>query len=493
VKSEGVATAPKKLDVVGIGSMAVDRVHRTPRILEAGAKGILRDVDGAGPVQRYVGGVVLNHLGWAAALGLDVGIFGRQADDEAGVFLRDAMARTGIACHIDIVDSSSGEASTTAEIFVDDAGERSIYMAPGTTSGTTREHVRKVHKSFILNALTLTTEVSQLPLPAALEAVLIAREAGLATVVDFDVPASDALATLGDEATLHALLAAAETLKPAKLAAREMFPEHAHDALALALAMRERFGNTAVVVTDGEAGCAIATDSFSGRIAGCKARAIDSTGAGDAFLGGLLVARRRGLSWEETGRFANACGAACVEQLGAFPEDLAAARARVARFYPAGVPVGSARPALAHTHSHTHSRAPAKKQATKVDVARDSDAGPALRALDVAAEQVAALRDRHAADEGRALDAAAHMIHLAREAGCTLHVTGLGKPEHISRYAASLFSSTGTPAVFLHATEATHGSPARCARATSSSRSRTAARRARPSASPSSCGDSVRA
>jgi len=74
----------RPLDVVGIGSMVVDRVHRTPRILPPDAKAILREVAGAGPVAAHVGGVVLNHLGWAAALGLRVGIFGKQADDGPG-------------------------------------------------------------------------------------------------------------------------------------------------------------------------------------------------------------------------------------------------------------------------------------------------------------------------------------------------------------------------------------------------------------------------
>ena len=104
-----------KLDVVGIGSMAVDRVHRSPRILAGGEKGILRDVgEGAGPVRSYVGGVVLNHLGWAAVLGLEVGIFGKQPDDEGGRFLRAAMNETGIETHIAL----EGSASTVAEIFV---------------------------------------------------------------------------------------------------------------------------------------------------------------------------------------------------------------------------------------------------------------------------------------------------------------------------------------------------------------------------------------
>jgi sugar/nucleoside kinase (ribokinase family)/D-arabinose 5-phosphate isomerase GutQ len=436
---------PDSLDVAGIGSMAVDRVHRAPRILAAGEKGILRAVDGDAPVRCYVGGVVLNHLGWAAALGLRVGIFGRQADDEGGRFLRAAMQRAGIEAHLQIDSPEAGRASTVAEIFVDDSGERSIYMAPGTTSETTGEHVRKVHSEFIQRARTLTTEVSQLPLEASLEALRIARDAGIQTVVDFDVSFSDALQSLGDEAELTAVLEAADILKPAKLAARDLFPELAEDPLALARAIRERFGNAAVVVTDGAAGCAIASADYQGFVPGCRAKAVDSTGAGDAFLGGLLVARHHGLGWQESGRFANACGAACVEQMGAFPEAADSARERVLGFYP-GKELGRETLARASGNGGT---------ASPIDAA-SSEA--ALHVLDVTAEQLAGLHERHRRDGGRALDAAATVIEEAVRAGGRVHVTGLGKPEHVSKYAASLFSSTGTAATFLHTTEATHGS-----------------------------------
>ena len=37
-------------------------------------------------------------------------------------------------------------------------------------------------------------------------------------------------------------------------------------------------------------------------------------------------------------------------------------------------------------------------------------------------------------------------------------MTGVGKPEHVARYAASLLCSVGTQATFLHATETLHGS-----------------------------------
>ena len=39
-----------------------------------------------------------------------------------------------------------------------------------------------------------------------------------------------------------------------------------------------------------------------------------------------------------------------------------------------------------------------------------------------------------------------------------IHITGIGKPAYVAGYMASLFSSTGTPAYYLHGTEAVHGS-----------------------------------
>ena len=58
-----------------------------------------------------------------------------------------------------------------------------------------------------------------------------------------------------------------------------------------------------------------------------------------------------------------------------------------------------------------------------------------------------------------ALSAAKQLILDAEAKGGRLHVTGIGKPGHVSGYAASLFSSTGTPTYELHGTEwPSHGS-----------------------------------
>ena len=79
----------------------------------------------------------------------------------------------------------------------------------------------------------------------------------------------------------------------------------------------------------------------------------------------------------------------------------------------------------------------------------------ALAAFDVALDQLARLRARTPA---AGFGAALALVREAEAQGGRVHVTGIGKPEHIARYAAALFSSTGTPASFLHGTEARHGS-----------------------------------
>jgi arabinose-5-phosphate isomerase len=231
------------------------------------------------------------------------------------------------------------------------------------------------------------------------------------------------------------VLRAADILKPAKEAARALVPEAGTDALAIAEAMRKRLGSAVVVVTDGAAGCAISAEGVALRVPAYRVeQVVDSTGAGDAFLGGLLVALAAGMGWEDAAKLANACGAACVEKLGAFPDEPEQERERILARYDGA------------------------KLAPWIG---KSDAGPsaagadALAAFDVAVEELAALRKRL---DPAVFERAVALIRETEAAGGRVHVTGIGKPEHVAHYAASLLSSTGTPATFLHGTEAIHGS-----------------------------------
>ena len=456
-------SAAPRLDLVGIGSVVADRMHRVPRLIGADEKIILRPLERGRSRETHVGGLMLNQLGWAALLGLRAGVFGKQADDEDGRFLRAAMDRHGIVRQL-VLD---GSASSFADIYVDDAGGRAIYMAPGATSETTPDDVRRHHVEWIRSAARVSTEVSQLPLATALEVLRIAREARVPTVLDLDVPPSQAVPGLGDAAALEALLAAADLLKPSKSAARELVPAAGDDAVAIATALRARFGCAAVVVTDGEAGCAVAAEGGPWRVVAPRARAVvDTTGAGDAFLGGLLFGLARGLDFEGAAALANACGAACVEQLGAFPEDREAALARVRELYrgpkvafgPAGEAEGErASGARGRGRGGAHRAASAGARAAAPDAAQEGvpDGAASLAALDVALEELTALRSRL---DARAFDRALAVIQTARAKGGRVHVTGIGKPEHVASYAASLLASTGTPATFLHGTEVVHGS-----------------------------------
>ena len=77
------------------------------------------------------------------------------------------------------------------------------------------------------------------------------------------------------------------------------------------------------------------------------------------------------------------------------------------------------------------------------------------RFFDLVIAELSALRTRA---EHEAIDRAVDLILDCEARGGRVHVTGVGKSEYVARYAASLLSSTGTPAYFLHATECVHGS-----------------------------------
>src|SRR5713226_8257194 len=78
----------------------------------------------------------------------------------------------------------------------------------------------------------------------------------------------------------------------------------------------------------------------------------------------------------------------------------------------------------------------------------------ALRTLDAEGSGITAISAALQSDLGGSFATAADLI---RNAKGRLIVTGLGKSGHIGRKIAATFASTGTPAFFVHAAEASHG------------------------------------
>ncbi|GAV61841.1 PfkB domain-containing protein [Cephalotus follicularis] len=81
-----------------------------------------------------------------------------------------------------------------------------------------------------------------------------------------------------------------------------------------------------LIVTEGSEGCRYYTKEFKGRVAGIKVTPVDTTGAGDAFVSGILSSLASNLNLfkdekrlREALLFANACGALTVMERGAIP------------------------------------------------------------------------------------------------------------------------------------------------------------------------------
>ena len=427
--------AEAKLDVAGCGSMVVDLFYRTPRFVHAEEKIALDAHHDDGRMERAaVGGLVLNHLGWARVLGLEVGVFGKIGADRNGEFLRRGMDQLGIRHHL----TTDGSASSFAKIFVDARGGRAIYMARGATAELAPDEIRRRHAGFIRHARMVSTEISQLPLRTVIALLLFARANSIPAVLDVDLPPADSCPALGTRAELERALRLATILKPTRRSARALAGARRGDMLKLAQAMRARYQSQAVVVTDGERGCAIAAAGTALRLPAFPVKVIDTTGAGDAFLGAMLAGLRWDLPWRAIGTLANAAGAVCVGRLGAFPAGFEVRDEVLALFR-------DAMPDQALPEIETPPQASGPLDPS-VEVSRF---------LELCLGELGTLRREIDLNQIRA---AVDMIRTAEARGGRVHLTGVGKPEHIARYAASLLCSVGTQATFLHATETLHGS-----------------------------------
>lgn len=75
-------------------------------------------------------------------------------------------------------------------------------------------------------------------------------------------------------------------------------------------------GAKLVVVKRGENGCLVAFDQLREQLSAFAVNAVDTTGAGDCFVGGFLAALQRGFGVMDAAQFANAVGALNVQCLG---------------------------------------------------------------------------------------------------------------------------------------------------------------------------------
>ncbi|MBZ5553663.1 MAG: carbohydrate kinase family protein [Acidobacteriia bacterium] len=295
------------VDVVGLGSCTVDFFALVPRLIGAEEK---INVD---RLEVHAGGVTANNLTQVARLGARAGWFGLIGDDANGRVIMDAFASD----HMDTsaVEIVQGELSSMTWIPVDTRGERCIYMFPNVTAKVTPEQIRTRFGPYIRQAKHLHTEASQLPLAPVLEAIRIAKSSGVKVLFDLDVdPTYFVESGLGSEGELEEALRLTDVLKPCKTAARELTRQNDYERMAESLLA---LGPEMVAITMGGDGCLLATKGSRVHRSSFEVKVVDTTGAGDAFMGGLSYALLQDWPLDRVAAFANACAALCCTQVGA--------------------------------------------------------------------------------------------------------------------------------------------------------------------------------
>jgi ribokinase len=251
------------------------------------------------------GGKGANQAAAAALLGAGVILLGRVGDDGFGDPLVQALADKGV--DTSLIQAAPDSSTGTAFITVTPDGENAITVAPGANRRLTVDDVDDASEA-IGDARVLVAQM-EVPLEVVLRAVEAAASSGTRAVVNlappFEVPrelleALDPLVVNEHEAAFL-LGERVEGVDGAITAASEL----------LAL------GPKSVVITVGEAGAVFAEGESTKHLPAPKVEVVDTTGAGDAFVGALAARLARGASLEDAVAYAVRAGAAAVTKEGA--------------------------------------------------------------------------------------------------------------------------------------------------------------------------------
>ena len=284
-----------ELDVVFFGRANVDLTVRVPSLPRPG-----RTTFGSSLVITP-GGKSLNQAMSVTRLGGTAGLVANVGDDDWGRMLRDALA----AAHVDA------------------AGLR---LVPGTTTGAAIIHVTPDGEGHLVLALSPKTELTPTDVHNALS-TLDAQV--LVTQLDMAPDTVDAVLSSRGSRTVVGNLTPHPGVTSHHLAQLDVFVVNQHEAavtlgvdpiepLAAAQQLRQRGPSTVIVTAGGDGGGAARTapGERSGTVPAIKAPVVDTTGAGDAFLGSLALQLSRRATIAEAIAEAMVAGSMAVQHQG---------------------------------------------------------------------------------------------------------------------------------------------------------------------------------
>jgi ribokinase len=284
--------------IVVVGSFNVDLTSYMQR-MPAPGETVSGDRFVTGP-----GGKGTNQAVAAARLGADVTFVGRIGQDVFASIALNIWRDEGI--DTTYVTQDADHATGVAPIFVDASGENSIVVVLGANLALSRADVDRARDA-IAAADVVITQLEIDPDTTAY-ALQVARAHGVRTILN-PAPARPLPAEV---------IALADYITPNQTELATLSGLHGApvEAMARALLVSD---TQAVVCTLGAAGAQYVRRGDSGMVPSFKVAVVDTTGAGDAFNGGLAVALAEGKGLDAALAFANATAALCVTKPGTSP------------------------------------------------------------------------------------------------------------------------------------------------------------------------------
>jgi len=286
--------------IVVLGSLNMDLVVRVPHAPAAG-----ETLQGHS-IQSIPGGKGGNQAVSCARQGAQVSLLGCVGADAHGEALRHALQQDGIDTTAVQIDSAAP--TGTALVMVEDSGQNRIVVIAGANA---RVEIDDAALAARLDRAAFLVAQFESPLEQVARGIHAAARAGCKVLLNPSPVQTidDALWPLIDTLVVNEVEARLLAGQPA---------EQPRDAAAAGAALRAR-GVARVVVTLG-AGGAVAIDADGARHHPAPpVQAVDTTAAGDTFLGALAVTLAGGGSLDEAVRLGIRAAALCITQAGAQP------------------------------------------------------------------------------------------------------------------------------------------------------------------------------
>lgn len=282
-----------------LGSLNMDVSVTVPAIPRPGETVL------GGPVTRRPGGKGANQAAAVARLGGDVHLIGRLGRDDVAQSIRSNLDDAGVGLtHVRTMDNAE---SGMAFVTVDEHGENAIVVSSGANAELTPAGVEA--DAGVLRNSRIAIAQLETPLDSVARFAELCEQHG----VDLVLNAAPYRPMPADLLRRCAYL----VLNQDEAGALTGIPVRDRRDAYRALAEVRRQGASTVVITLGGDGCMALTEDTVVEVDAYKLSVVDTTGAGDAFVGAFAVALCKGNRFDDALMFAAAVGAATCGHVGA--------------------------------------------------------------------------------------------------------------------------------------------------------------------------------